>query len=55
MSLHHNQVERHVCPCELCELEFVVAFLKGANEENEACIASQFGAPNSPFHNIPMM
>ena len=28
VSLHHNEIERHVCPCELGELEAVVAFLE---------------------------
>ena len=36
MRLYHNQVERHVGPCELCELELVVSLLERADEEDEA-------------------
>lgn len=38
MCLDHNQVEGHMSPGILCELEFVVAFLQRANEEYEACV-----------------
>ena len=37
MGLYHDQVESHVCPGELGELESIMAFLKRANEEHEAC------------------
>lgn len=36
MCLDDNQVERHVCPGELGELEAVVSLLKRADEEYEA-------------------
>lgn len=36
MGLYHDQVESHVCPAELGELEAVVALFKGADEEDEA-------------------
>jgi len=36
MSLDDNEVESHVCPCELGELELVVSFLEGAHKEDEA-------------------
>lgn len=36
VSLHHDQVQSHVGPGELGELESVVAFLEGSNEEDEA-------------------
>ena len=35
VGLNHDQVEGHVCPAELGELEAIVAFLQGANEEDE--------------------
>lgn len=37
MRLHYDKVEGHVGPCELGELETVVAATKGADEEDEAC------------------
>ena len=37
MRLDYDEVKRHVGPCELGELETVMAFLKGAYEEHEAC------------------
>ena len=36
VGLHHDQVEGHVGPAELGELESVVAFLEGADEEDKA-------------------
>lgn len=36
MSLDDNEVESHVCPCELGELELVVTLLEGADKEDEA-------------------
>ena len=38
MRLHDDQVERHVCPRELSELEAVVTFLEGSDEEDKAWI-----------------
>ena len=37
MGLYDDQVEGHVRPGELGELEAIVTFLKGANKEHEAC------------------
>lgn len=37
VGLDNDEVERHMSPSELGELEAVVAFLKGTNKENEAC------------------
>lgn len=39
VGLHHDQVEGHVCPCELGKLESVVAGLERGDEENEAYIS----------------
>ena len=36
VRLHDNQVESHVSPSELSELELVVTLLERTNEENEA-------------------
>lgn len=36
MSLHHDDQEGHVCPCELRELEFEVAGLQGGDEEDKS-------------------
>ena len=36
MGLYHDQVESHMRPGELGELESIMAFLKRANEEHEA-------------------
>ena len=36
VCLHDNQVESHVSPSELSELELVVALLERADEEDEA-------------------
>jgi len=36
VRLHNNQVESHVSPSELSELELVVALLERTNEEDEA-------------------
>jgi len=36
VGLHNDEVERHVRPGELGELELVVAFLEGGDEEDEA-------------------
>lgn len=36
VRLHDNQVESHVSPSELGELELVVTLLERANEEDEA-------------------
>lgn len=36
VSLHHDQVERHVCPSELCELESIMVLLERCHEENES-------------------
>jgi hypothetical protein len=36
VRLHNNEIESHVSPGELGELELVVAFLERANEEDEA-------------------
>jgi hypothetical protein len=36
VRLHNNEVESHMSPGELGELELVVAFLERANEEDEA-------------------
>lgn len=43
MGLHHDQVERHVGPCKLRKLEFVVALLQGDHKENEACLIVSVG------------
>lgn len=37
MGLYDDQVESHVCPGELGELEAVVAFLERANKEDKTC------------------
>lgn len=39
VGLHDNQVEGHVCPCELGKLESVVAGLERGDEEDEAYIS----------------
>ena len=39
VRLHNDQVERHMCPGELGELELVVPFLERADEEDETCHA----------------
>jgi len=36
VRLYHDQVESHVCPGELRELELVVPLLQRANEEDES-------------------
>jgi hypothetical protein len=36
MRLHDDQVQCHVGPCELGELESVVTLLQRSNEENKA-------------------
>lgn len=36
MGLYHDEEEGEMCPTVLGELEFVVAFLEGADEEDEA-------------------
>ncbi len=36
VCLHDDEEQRHVCPGELGELETVVAFLEGGDEEDEA-------------------
>ena len=36
VRLHDDQVESHVSPSELSELELVVTLLEGTNEEDEA-------------------
>lgn len=36
VRLHHDQVQSHVSPSELGELELVMAFLQRSNEEHEA-------------------
>jgi hypothetical protein len=37
MGLHHDQVQGHVRPGELRELESVVTSLEGGDEEHETC------------------
>ena len=37
VSLDHDQVQSHVGPGELSELESVVTLLQRSNEEHEAC------------------
>ena len=37
MRLHNDEVQSHMSPGELRELETVMALLEGANEEDEAC------------------
>lgn len=37
VSLNHNQVQGHMGPSKLSELESVVTLLQGSNEEHEAC------------------
>lgn len=38
VCLHDNEIECHVCPCELGELELVVSLFKRYDEEDEACM-----------------
>lgn len=40
VGLDDYKVERHMSPSELGELEAIVALLKGANEEDKACITT---------------
>lgn len=40
VGLYNDQIERHVGPGELSELELVVALLERSDEENEACSTS---------------
>ena len=37
VGLYHNEVESHVCPSKLGELEAVVALLEGRHKEDESC------------------
>jgi len=40
VRLHDDEVERHVGPGKLGELELVVARLKRGDEEDETCVVS---------------
>ena len=43
VGLDDDQVERHMGPGELGELETVVALLEGADEEDETCVEEMGG------------
>jgi hypothetical protein len=38
MGLDDNEIQCNMCPSKLCELEPIVTFLKGSNEENKALV-----------------
>jgi hypothetical protein len=50
VRLHNDQVESHVGPGELSELELVVALLERTNEEHEACRKSVNVCNPSKYH-----
>jgi hypothetical protein len=53
VGLHHDQVQGHVCPSELRELELVVALLQRADEEDKACDCQQITLECIPQRTYP--
>ena len=49
MSLYNDQIQGHMRPGKLGELEAVVAFLEGANKEDKTChVVSRDFPPQPP-------